>query len=224
MAYLNLALYAEGPTDYRLLTPLLRRLTEDLCLREARAMVEVADIVGVDAPRKFHDEDRATRLLEAARGFWGGACIFFIHADGAGNRNTSIDEQVQPGVRRIRGELRGGACVAVVPVRETEAWALADGGALREAFGTTLDDGALRIPKKPRDVEGIDDPKRVLDEAFSAVITPSRRRRSKASDFFERIGERADLAVLELVPSFALMKEDLRRALQTLGLIANDPR
>lgn len=219
MAYLNLALYAEGPTDYRLLTPLLRRLTEDLCLNEASMMVEVADIVGVDAPRKFHGEDRAIRLLEAARGFWGGACIFFIHTDGAGDRKISIVEKVQPGVRRIRGELKGGACVAVVPVRETEAWALADGDTLRDAFGTTLDDGALRVPKRPRDVEGIIDPKRLLDEAFSAVVTPSRRRRSKASDFFERIGERADLAVLEQVPSFALLKEDLRRALQSLGLV-----
>ncbi len=220
MAYLNLALYAEGSTDYRLLTPLLRRLTEDLCLKEASLVVEVAEIMGIDAPRKFQSEDRATRLLEAARGFWGGACIFFIHTDGAGAPQTSIAEKVEPGMRRIQGELKGGACVAVVPVRETEAWALADGDALRKAFGTTLEDRALHVPKRPRDVESIIDPKRLLDEAYAAVLTPSRRRRSKASDFFERIGESADLAVLELVPSFAVLKEDLLRALQSLGLVA----
>jgi hypothetical protein len=36
MRYLGLAIFAEGPTDYRFLPPVLRRATEDLCLRLAR--------------------------------------------------------------------------------------------------------------------------------------------------------------------------------------------
>ena len=35
MHYLGLALYAEGPTDYYFLRPLLPRLCEDICLRMA---------------------------------------------------------------------------------------------------------------------------------------------------------------------------------------------
>ena len=39
MQYLSLALYAEGPTDYRFLSPLLQRLCEDICLRDALDLV-----------------------------------------------------------------------------------------------------------------------------------------------------------------------------------------
>ncbi len=41
MHYLGIALYAEGPTDYYFLRPLLQRLCEDICLRESPHSVEV---------------------------------------------------------------------------------------------------------------------------------------------------------------------------------------
>ena len=114
-AYLRLLLYAEGKTDYRLLLPLLRRLTEQVCLDSARGIVDVEEVAGIDSEAKG---DRATRIVDAARGFWGGACILFIHADGAGDPERMKTEQVAPSVRLIEQTFRGGACVPVVPVRE----------------------------------------------------------------------------------------------------------
>jgi hypothetical protein len=96
MAYLNLALYAEGRTDYQLLILLLRRLTEQMCLAEARVIVEVGDVLGIEEPPRFRHFDRATRILEAARSFWGGACILFIHADGASDPRTKAALQIEP--------------------------------------------------------------------------------------------------------------------------------
>lgn len=64
MAYLRSGLYAEGPTDYQLLTPLLRRLTEQVCLDDARSVVDIEEIQGLDAPQRFRGADRATRILE----------------------------------------------------------------------------------------------------------------------------------------------------------------
>ncbi|WP_158516729.1 hypothetical protein [Scytonema hofmannii] len=49
--------------------------------------------------------------------------------------------------------------MGVVPIREMEAWALVDGDALRGAFGTVLDDSALGISTRLREVEGIFEPK-----------------------------------------------------------------
>ena len=60
LTYLSLLLYAEGASDYRLLTPLLRRLTEQLCRLEARGIVDVGDVIGIEEPRRFRDKDRAT--------------------------------------------------------------------------------------------------------------------------------------------------------------------
>jgi hypothetical protein len=220
MAYLGLGLFAEGATDYRMLVPLLRRLTEQLCREEARGVVDVGDVQGLDAPARFQKADRATRILEAARTFWGGTCVLFIHADGAGDSEAKEAEQITPGIRLIEQELPRGACVAVVPVREVEAWTLVDGDALRDAFGTTLGDDDLHVAKRPRDVERIQDPKVELQAAFQAVIGPSNRRRSKAGDFYTRIGERVDLAKLRQVPAFSRLEEDLRCALRKLGILA----
>jgi Domain of unknown function (DUF4276) len=213
-AYLRLLLYAEGPTDYRLLLPLLRRLTEQVCLDSARSVVDVEEVQGIDTRRKL---DRAARIVEAARGFWGGAGVLFIHADGAGDPERTRAEQFAPGARLIEQNLRGGACVPVVPVREIEAWALVDGDALRVAFGTTLGDEVLRIAQRPRDVEEVLDPKQELRAAFTAVAGSPRRRR-RVEDFYTRIGEQVDLAKLRQVPAFGDLERDLREALCKIGI------
>jgi Domain of unknown function (DUF4276) len=218
MTYIRSGLYAEGRSDYQLLTPLLRRLTERVCLEAARCTVDVEDVQGLDAPRRFRGTDRATRILEAAREFWGGACVLFIHADGAGDPDAARATQLAPAVALIRERLPGGACVPVVPVREIEAWTLVDGDTLREAFGTTLADEELHIARRPRDVEKILDPKQELREALLAAIGPSRRRHGPA-DFFTRIGERVDLSKLRQVPAFMQLEQDLRGALRRLGVL-----
>lgn len=220
-AFLQPLLYAEGPTDYHLLGPLLRRLVEAVCLEAARSVVDVVDVQGVDAPGRFQKDDRSTRILEAARGYWGGATVLFIHADGAGDPEGKRAEQVTPAMDRIAAELRGGACVPVMPVRELEAWTLADGDALRIAFGTTAGDDALGIAKRPRDVEKILDPKRQLRAALEAAGGPSRRRR-RAEDFYGRIGERIELDKLRQVPAFAAVEAELRAALRRLGILRHD--
>jgi len=45
MHYLELALFAEGPTDHRFLSPILRRVTEDICCQDAKQSVEVREEV-----------------------------------------------------------------------------------------------------------------------------------------------------------------------------------
>jgi hypothetical protein len=219
MAYLRLGLFAEGPRDYALLVPLLRRLTEQVCREEAQMVIDVEDVQGIDAPPRFRHADRATRILEAARLFWGGACILFIHADGAGEPVAKEAEQVTPGAHLVTGEMPGCACVAVVPVREVEAWTLVDGDALRDAFGTNLDDADLAVFTRPRDAERVLDPKAHLEAAFARAVGASARRRLKPINFYARIGERVDLSRLSQVPAFAQMKQSLRRGLQHMGMV-----
>jgi Domain of unknown function (DUF4276) len=141
MRYLALALYAEGPTDYRFLSPILRRVADDLCLREAAEPVSIREeVLALDAPKGERFTDRASRILAAAKAADGAFDILFVHADGAGDPRRARDERVQPAIHLMTAERPGWSdgVVAVVPVRETEAWALADGDALRAAFGTNL--------------------------------------------------------------------------------------
>lgn len=126
-----------------------------------------------------------------------------------------------PAVQLIRRdeELTNTRGVAVVPARVTEAWALADGDALRGAFGTTLDDEGLGIPDRPQEVERIADPKQALDHALGEAVGGSRRRRHQVSTYLNAIGERVGLARLRSVPAYRRFEGDLRAALRQLGYI-----
>lgn len=221
MRYLGLALFAEGSTDYRLLGRILYRTVENLCVFHADEVVEIGDIRELDTPKKYKDSCRATRILEAARQDIGAFHILFIHADANGDAGRARQERVEPAVQLIRREeeLTNTRGVAVVPVRETEAWALADGDALRGAFGTNLDDDGLGLPARPQEVERLPAPGRILDRALREAVGGSRRRRYRVTMYLNAIGERVDLTRLRAVPAYRRFEGDLRAALRQLGYI-----
>lgn len=221
MRYLGLALFAEGSTDYRLLGRILYRTVEDVCLLCANDVIEIGGIRELDAPKAYRDSSRATRILEAARQDIGAFHILFIHADANGDAGRARQKRVEPAVQLIRREeeLSNTRGVAVVPVRETEAWALADGDALRGAFGTTLDDEGLGIPARPQEVERLTEPKQALDHALREAVGGSRRRRHQVTTYLNAIGERVGLARLRAVPAYRRFESDLRAALRQLGYI-----
>ncbi len=226
MSYLGLALFAEGSTDYRFLPPVLQRATEDLCLRGARFTVEVGEVVKLYAPNDYRDADLATQIMEAAREARGAFSVLFIHTDGASDPAAAYEQRVKPAAERIAAELgrQQERTVGVVPVREMEAWTLADGDALRGAFGTVLDDLALGIPTKAREVEGILDPKQALEQVYEKVVGSRRRRRGKVAEFFDTLGERVRLERLREVPAYQRFEEDLHMALVELGYLSRNPR
>jgi hypothetical protein len=223
--YLGLALFAEGPTDYRFLPPVLRRTTEELCSMEGRTTVAISEEVlklNLYLPQEYRDADLATKILEAAKTAKGAYNILFIHTDGAGNPEDAYNQRVQPAKERIAAEVSSQLerTVGVVPVREMEAWTLVDGDALRHAFGAVLDDKALGIPPRPVEVEGILDPKQTLNQAYANVVGAKRRRRTTAADFFEVIGERVQLSRLRQVPAFGRFEQELRTALVELNYLS----
>jgi len=219
--YLGLALFAEGPTDHRFLSPILRRTAEELCLQYSTDQIEISNMLELHSPLQYRNQDRARRIVEAARQARGAYNILFMHTDGASDPERAWQERIRPAVQRLIVECANvqERPVAVVPIRETEAWALVDGEALRGAFGTVLDDVDLGIPNRPREVERIADPKQALDRAFDRVIGSRRRRKKKAPVFLNVIGERVRLALLRQVPAFQRFEQDLRTALTDLGCL-----
>jgi hypothetical protein len=220
MHYLGLALYAEGPTDYSFLCPLLERLCEDLCTDEAVQPVEISAVLPLNHPTVLNDAPREQRILAAAkeaRGAWG---VLFVHADGAGNPARARDQQIQPAIDGLRSVLaQEGEGVAVIPVRETEAWALVDGDALRRVFGTTLLDGALGLPQSANAVEAATDPKASLTSAFSATNPTERRRKQGVAPLLNALGEEVSLSRLRRLAAFASLESELRLALRQLRIL-----
>lgn len=213
MRYLGLALFAEGPTDHRFLRPVLSRLTENICLRECPEPVEMGEVLELHSPGPT-----AEHIFTAAHDALGAWDILFIHADGAGNPGHTRARQINPAQARIAAELAGaGESVAVVPVRETEAWVLCDPDALWRAIGTPLSTEDLALTRR---VESIADPKSTLQQVGKRIAGRRGARRTLGSEYFlQRLGEYVDLERLRTVPAFRQLDADLREALRRLRIV-----
>lgn len=225
MRHLGLALFSEGRTDDRFLGPLLQRLCEDLCLKHSGDPVDVEEMLFLQNPADGSDEHRDERILRAAIKADGAWQLIFVHVDGGGAPDLQRARAVDPGLARIEehfGARRAG--VAVVPVRETEAWALTDGDALRYAFGTTLDDRSLGVPPRARQVELVTDPKDALDAAYARTGPTGRRARKGARALLQQIAQQVSLDRLREVPSFACMENELLSALRRLRIASSSAR
>lgn len=220
MRYLGLALYAEGKTDYYFLSPLLLRLCETLCLRDATEPIEIGPILALDdreENRYLSREERIEAAATEARNAWN---ILFVHTDGAGDPDQAKAERVAPALMKLKN-LAGitGIGVTVVPVRETETWAIIDGDALRKVLGTTLSDQAMGLPRTAREAEKIIDPKARLCQVFKATQPTGRRKSLGTSPYLGAIGEQVALDKLRAATSFATLEAELTNALRYLAIL-----
>lgn len=222
MQYLSLALYAEGPTDYRFLSPLLQRLCEDICLHESRGPVEISEeVLPLNHPEEMKKAHREERILSAARMARGAWRLLFIHADGEADPDGARKNLVEPALTLLRESLPAeGVAVGVVPVYETESWILSDTAALRKVFGTTLNRQALGLPAASG-VEKERDPKAVLRRCFDLARPGARHRCQSETLYFQRLGDCISLDELRRQASFQRLEADLRVALRALQIIAD---
>ena len=135
MRYITFALYAEGETDHDFFHPLLIRAVADICLRRGTDIVEVQesfirlpDMLPRNAPRERRIEAAIGAAVEAVG-------ILFLHTDGNGNAAQSRERRIDPAFARVHRNHPNLGLVPIVPVKETEAWALADSEALAQSLG-----------------------------------------------------------------------------------------
>lgn len=195
MRYLTSALVSEGSTDDRFLPRLLGRAMTDLCLTNFANTVDVADVQPLRARRGPSSVDEVLDLVDRNAASF---LLIFFHRD-CGPNADRVEQQWLAPIRQRWGDRRE-RLVPVVPVRETEAWLLADGDALRNAFGVrSWSDADLGLPPRPRDVETIPEPKRVLNDIVARVSR-------SAHDHFEQLGEMVSLERLGQVPAYQPME------------------
>lgn len=219
MKYLGLALYAEGPTDYEFLCPLLLRVCEDLALRSSQP-VELSEVLGLNHPPGAAEDPREERILAAAKAATGQWTVLFVHADGAGDFAAKRREQVDPVLRALLADpSSSGRGCAVLPVRETEAWALAD----PKAFGIVSAGSGGRlsvVPASAKGVERVEDPKVTLREAVrERHVSSARRRRKSSGPTLADLGRTVSLARLREVPSWQRFEAELAEVLHDLRIL-----
>jgi len=99
--------------------------------------------------------------------------VLFVHRDAESQTSDLRRREIAHTLLRISVPH-----VSVVPVRMTEAWLLADEGAIRSAAGNPNGREDLHLPDFRR-LEELPDPKRILHEALATASGLGARRRSR---------------------------------------------
>jgi len=200
---------------------LLQRLCEEICAQEAKQSVEVGPVLALNHPDSAKGAPREVRIVEAAEQARGAWRVLFVHADADGDAAHARAHQTQPAIVALRQQFDDqGFGVAVVPVRETEAWAIRDGEALRQVFGTNLSDAALGLPQSMAAVEAAQDAKAILKAAFDITRPSPQRRRQGVSPMLNALGEQVSLERLRQLSAFATLEAELRAALKQLHILS----
>ena len=207
MIYLRAGVYAEGPSDYRFLCPLLDRYVDSLAASLFPGSYEVADTVGIDAPTK-RKASRADRIAAAIVEYADTCEMFVIHSDGEGDPEGASASCIVPGVAAARAAFTGRdvVTVACVPVREIEAWLLTD----PDAFKTLL--GSSFHPELPAEPEKELDPKATLQK-----ILKDGRARPGPESIHALFGERVRFEALRMLPAFRTFEVEMIGAIKRVA-------
>lgn len=218
MYQLIVGLTAEGSTDYRFLSSLVRRTYEELAF-ECKGDVEIASVQVV----KVEKEQFAMALLKAAQlghsNF--GISILCVHADADTKAtNERYNKLILPAIAKVI-ETEGEHCkniVPIVPITEIESWMLADKESFKDEIGSTESDANLKIVGNP---ESFSDPKAKIEEAIRIEDQKRTRRRQKLSisDLYQPLGEKCSLDQLKNLSSYERFYEKARNSLVLLNLL-----
>ena len=206
MMYLRAGLYAEGPTDYYFLLPLLNRLLREIAAQLFPGANEVEDTRAIYSPNPGAERKRAERIAAAVRYNEDLIDLLIIHADGAGDPEAALRDQVEPGLEAARTAIPGKPlpAVACIPVRELEAWLLADAEVFTTQLGFTVE-----LPSAP-DRER--DPKQTLN----TLLSHNRRRRSN-DHVYALFGEQVSFTALRRLPAFTAFESTLIESVRHFG-------
>ena len=219
MRYLSLALFAEGESDHGFLQGVLFRLTFETANRLSESAVEISESFTRGRPY-VGGESRVQRIERAFGGALSTSTInlLFIHADGDSDAPAALRERIEPCISYIqmRFPTVEFECVPVIPVRASEAWALADPNAVIAEFGTKKSAPELGIDFQQGALEKLQDPKMVLKRIHDIV---GGRRRKKGHLIPAGLGNRIELNSLRSLPAFRRLESELESSLRRLWKI-----
>jgi hypothetical protein len=210
--YITLGLFVEGNADARFLPPLIQRVAQEIFL-ENNKVVEIADILEQHVKKKTdykHLSSEPEKIITVAQGFRG-YNVLILHFDADG---SSIDKAMQDHFKpandlfqqnRLQGNLLCDYLVPVIPIRNIEAWMLADSETLITVFDTELTKKELGLTHKARQVEAFTDAKERFDKVLN-MVNAKRRKKLTIEEIQPEIARKIDLRVLANVPSFKEFK------------------
>lgn len=216
MSIVSLALYCEGNTDKHFLPKIIERTAEKIILSDATSYVDILPVTITDVAK----QERGNDILQAAMQAYG-YDVLVVHKDA--DHRTYEETQMQciePGYILVQSS-NNDVCkklVPIIPVREVEAWMIADREVLRDLLEIKERLQNLRLPKRAVLVESDPDPKATLNEVI-AKAEAERRRKIKRKEFYESLALDVRLDRLDQVPAYRKFFDELRKTLRDLNII-----
>lgn len=209
---------AEGPTDIRFLSSVIRRTFEKIALN-CHETIEILDVI----PLKTETGTFVQKVMKAAQ--LGqkvhGISVLCVHSDAdAPSDATVMQHKFKPAMDAI-SNMENEAyrnIVPVVPVQMIEAWMLADMELLKEQIGTNMSNHDLGLNRAP---ESITDPKFVIDETIrlARASLPKRWRwELKRTELYQPIGSAIELDKLASLPSYRKFCDSVRLAFSEMNI------
>lgn len=130
--------------------------------------------------------------LRAAHQLNPAANLYFVHRDADADDATPRHDEI---MRAVEESGVSPACVAVVPIHETEAWLLTDEAAIRRVAGRPNGREPLNLPPLNQ-IEQTSRPKERLEAALLAAAQPLAGKRLKS--FRQSMGQRRQQLLAEL--------------------------
>lgn len=212
-------LFTEGTTDVRFLSSVVERTLEDVaydCTGDIETKVET---ININKPGLNFNQ----QVLEASKVAFDkfGILLLFVHTDSDSDSDDLIFHSKIIPAQTLISKQDDNYCkyiVAIVPIRMTESWMIADKDLLKNEIGVDKSDSELGIHLNP---ETINNPKFVIEEIIRVSKedeTKRKRNRGLAiSDLYQIIGQKVDLTELQKLSSYIKFKQSLIDKLRELN-------
>ncbi|MFH6781820.1 MULTISPECIES: DUF4276 family protein [Methylobacterium] len=214
-------LFSEGPTDRRFLPKIVYRTLLGIVQAEAVVRVELQEDI-----LSYTEKTNAARAAIVCRDR-DSVDLFVIHADASRARVEQVEAQIVGQVRtfsRAECAMPEHRIVPLMPVREMEAWTLADPDAVARVFGFASWPDRVPLSWHPERAETVEDPKRALNEAVRVLFGGRKGRRAPdPGGLLDQIAAEMDLRRLGRLPSYQRFETDLRVGLGAIGIVRRTP-
>jgi len=223
MQYLTAAFAGEGPTDHQFIRRLVQRHLEHVILAGSDKVVEIGGMLEVRPDGEFTNQCDKVMSGFVSQEIY--ADLLFVHTDAGSSVADALSTRVEPirvaAAEQLTYPLQ---VVGVVPDRETEAWMIADIGAIESVLGLQ----SKHLPRQvaPKSVHTVLDPKAVLAELTKAVDSTSGRTRNvrrptqRVERLFDSLANEVSFEVLREIPSFRVYEASVVKALKAVGILS----
>ncbi|QKW09348.1 DUF4276 family protein [Streptomyces sp. NA04227] len=194
LRYFSLALLTEGLSDQWFLLPLIDRQITSL-----EAASDEGFAFGGSGPGGCFTVAPRQRVVREVEMLLDHFDVVVLHQDhNERDKIDSVRKMLPHSAERVLG---------IVPVRETEAWMLADPDALPQSAATAV----RELVAGPAHAEKVPDPKKALAQALGPRHQPEYE--------FDRLGQTVSLDIMERVPAYNRWVSDLKTVMKELRFL-----